>query len=525
MATRRTFFRLRDKYYWPTMLRDIKEYCTSSEPYLLKYFLGPIKPHSLQGNNYILVITDYFSKWIEVIPLTNCTTLSTSKALVERIIFYHGPPKAIITDRGSNVAFELLSALCKALNIKRMKTTAYHPQTNGQTERFNKTVVEMIRKYLENGFERWENILGPFVFAYNNSVNSSTLETPYFLNHGRDPVMPIDQFLRPLPPVIVTPSDYKIQIMKRLHEAFQHVKINLYQAREQKKAQYDKRVKEQKLTVGDKVLLDMRTPLAGISKKLIPRFIGPIRIFKLSNNSAVEIQLDVGKPTQLVHVNRIKPLFESMIWKDEPGVDFLDVRIEKQGKKFVQETADELETFPPPLETNLQSELEQISCEKETPTQNLMRPTHNSSYSKFNDKFNNNFVTFQPDSRDVNLTHTTRASPRFTSSESFKTSCQILKLLCLLTFLIIPFFGRLHALNITFCNCTASQPKGLLKLTSDDCDYQISPLHAIPVYYDVYSTLPKSPVLLAIHVPCGWKGNTPILTSGVDKLQVNQECH
>ncbi|KAK4004258.1 hypothetical protein OUZ56_006000 [Daphnia magna] len=63
-----------------------------------------------------------------------------------------------------------------------------------------------------------------------------------------------------------------------------------------------------------------------------------------------------------------------MIWKDEPGVDFLDVRIENQAEKFVQETADELETFPLPLETNLQSELEQIPCEKETPTQNLRRP-------------------------------------------------------------------------------------------------------------------------------------------------------
>ncbi|KAK4013550.1 hypothetical protein OUZ56_026104 [Daphnia magna] len=121
--------------------------------------------------------------------------------------------------------------------------------------------------------------------------------------------------------------------MKRLHEAFQLVKINISQAREQQKAQYDKRVKEKKINEGDKVLLDMRTPLAGIS---------PFRILKVSNNSTGEIQQDVGKQTQLVHVNRIKPLFESMIWKDEPGVNFLDVRIEKQAEKFVQETADEL---------------------------------------------------------------------------------------------------------------------------------------------------------------------------------------
>ncbi|KZS06385.1 Uncharacterized protein APZ42_030174 [Daphnia magna] len=189
-------------------------------------------------------------------------------------------------------------------------------------------------------------------------------------------VMPIDQFLRPFPPVIVTPSDYKSQIMKSLKEAFQLVKINLFQAREQQKAQYDKRVKEPKFNVGDKVLLDMRTPLAGISEKFTPRFIGPFQILKLSSNNTVEIQQDVRKQTQLVHVNRIKPLFVSMIWKDEPGADFLDVRFEKQAEKFVQETADELKTFPLTLETNLQSELKQIPCEKETPTQNLMRPPH-----------------------------------------------------------------------------------------------------------------------------------------------------
>ena len=187
-----------------------------------------------------------------------------------------------------------------------MKTTAYHPQTNGQTERFNKTVTEMIKKYIENGFEKWEDILGPVAFAYNNSTHSSTSKTPYFLNHGRDPVMPIDQFLLPLPSAIVTPSDYKSQIMRRLHEAFQLVKINLAQAREQQKIQYDKRVKIAEFHVGDKVLLDMRTPIIGVSKKLIPRFVGPYWILKMLNNSTVEIQQCSSKQTQLVHVNKNK---------------------------------------------------------------------------------------------------------------------------------------------------------------------------------------------------------------------------
>ncbi|KZS06433.1 Ena/VASP-like protein [Daphnia magna] len=73
-----------------------------------------------------------------------------------------------------------------------IRTTAYHPQTNGLTERFDKTVAEMLRKYMDQGFPKWDEMLGPLAFAYRNSVHSFTLETPYYLNHGRDPTMAIN---------------------------------------------------------------------------------------------------------------------------------------------------------------------------------------------------------------------------------------------------------------------------------------------------------------------------------------------
>ncbi|XP_057370033.1 uncharacterized protein LOC130691140 [Daphnia carinata] len=179
---------------------------------------------------------------------------------------------------------------------------------------------------MDQGFPKWEEMLGPVAFAYRNSVHSSTLETPYFLNHGRDPTMPIDQFLPAPTTSIITPSDYKSQTMQHLHEAFLLVKDNLAQAREQQRAQYDKRAREYDFKVGDKVLLDVRTPMAGTSKKLIPRFAGPYRVIKVNSNQTVEIQECPGKQTQRVHVNRIKPLYESMIWKEEPTVDHADPR-------------------------------------------------------------------------------------------------------------------------------------------------------------------------------------------------------
>ncbi|KZS04650.1 Uncharacterized protein APZ42_032361 [Daphnia magna] len=201
-AYQRTVLRLQDKYYWLTMLSDVKEYflayepCTPQRRSNLRAFLYPldltskpfellgldfllhINPHCLQRNNHVLVITNYFNKWVKVIALPDQTALTTSQALIEIFILYHGPPKAIVTDRGSNLTSELFSSLCKKLKIKQLKSTAYHPQTNSLTKRFNKTVAEMLWKFKGEGFPKWENMLGPVAFLYRNSVHSSSLETP-----------------------------------------------------------------------------------------------------------------------------------------------------------------------------------------------------------------------------------------------------------------------------------------------------------------------------------------------------------
>lgn len=96
-------------------------------------------------------------------------------------------------------------------------------------------MMEMLRKYTEDGYDDWEEMLGHVAFAYRHSVNSSTQETPYFLNHGRDAVMPIDMFLTPYSKELVTPQDYKSLTMKRLFDAFQLVKQNLETIRQASK--------------------------------------------------------------------------------------------------------------------------------------------------------------------------------------------------------------------------------------------------------------------------------------------------
>ena len=385
LAFLRTYLRIQDKFYWPEMRNEINMYCKDCEtcarqrristktflnPIEITHapfevlgldFLGPIRPHSLQGNNFVLVITDYFTKWVEVVALPNQTALATSKALMERVILYHGPPKKIITDRGTNFTSKLFNHICQALKTKHTTTTAYHPQSKGLTERFNKTVVEMIRKYISDGFENWEEVLGVVASAYGNSVHSSTLETPYFLNYGRDPSMVVDKLLIP-DSTLVTPRDYKSQIMQRLSEGFVLAQRNLVDARNRQKIQYDKKAKDSLYEVGDKVLLDIRIVIPGTSKKVNPLYQGPCRVLKVNSNGTVEIRSYDGGRVQLTHVNRLKLLSESMIWSDEECVEFNDLRKDKpleilasepnlplEGESCSREPDQPLESLPPQL--------------------------------------------------------------------------------------------------------------------------------------------------------------------------------
>ncbi|KAI9550516.1 hypothetical protein GHT06_005392 [Daphnia sinensis] len=384
------------------------------EPFRQEFIVVPeILEECVLGNNHILVITDYFTKWVEVIPLSDQTALSTSKALVDRVILYHGPPRAIVTDRGSNFTSELFSSLCRALQIKQMKTTAYHPQTNGLTERFNKTVVEMLRKYIEQGFSKWEEVLGPVAFAYRNSVHSSTLETPYFLNHGRDPVMPIDQFLRK-PSNIITPSDYKSQLMQRLHEAF------------------------------------------------------------------------------LVHVNRIKPLYESMIWKDEPCVDFQ----ESHNHTVSPALANELET-PRPTEEEypLQEDRDLIDLDAGLPS-----PSEGMETPNLHDEpaLDSSPPPKQPPSTALEpvAPPIPVVAPRPERRPGLRPWSVLRPPNCLDTLFVMSLLALLSptplaAFNATVCDCDGAPNLGFLEFTEEDCSFEAAPTPPVPITYAIYSTLPE----------------------------------
>ena len=109
-------------------------------------FLGPF-PISRKGNKYILVITDQLTKWVEAYAVPDQTSETTTVKLVEEFVARFGALLEIHTDQGRNFQSDMFRAVCKLLGVTQTRTTPYHPVSNGQVERFNRSLLQMIRCY------------------------------------------------------------------------------------------------------------------------------------------------------------------------------------------------------------------------------------------------------------------------------------------------------------------------------------------------------------------------------------------
>lgn len=148
-------------------------------------FLGPF-PASVNNNKYILVITDQFTKWVEAFAVTDQTSETTAKKLVEEFIARFGAPLEIHTDQGRNFQSDLFKAVCKLFGATQTRTTPYHPASNGQVERFNRSLLQMIRCYINRDQTVWDEHLSLLLAAYRSTPYQSTGISPNFMMLGRE---------------------------------------------------------------------------------------------------------------------------------------------------------------------------------------------------------------------------------------------------------------------------------------------------------------------------------------------------
>ena len=140
--------------------------------------LGPL-PRTKHGNRFLLVIADRYSKVTKTVPLRTVTALSVSRAFCDHWAYVYGPPVSLLTDNGPQFTAKFFQAVCAELGIQKVFTTAYHPQTNGQVERYNRTILASLRGYVAARQDDWDDFTSAVTFACNFRVHSSLGMPPF----------------------------------------------------------------------------------------------------------------------------------------------------------------------------------------------------------------------------------------------------------------------------------------------------------------------------------------------------------
>ena len=305
-------------YWWPGMRRDIREWCltcircaTRNVGRQTRPFLTPIPvagpfdrvgmdiiqfPRSKQGNRYALVFVDYLTKWPEVFAISDQSAITVARVFVKEIVCRHGVPGALLSDRGAAFLSKLMLEVCRLMGVKKVNTTAYHPQTDGLVERFNRTLTDMLAKTVEAQGANWDERLPYVLFAYRTSLQQSTLESPFFLLYGRDAQLPLEEVMCPEPtrhPIDL--SDYKMELSSSMAEAWEIARTSIKKAQRRQKQQHDRKARDPKFVIGDRVFVYMPASKSSQAYKFAKPFEGPYRIIAMYDNGA-DVRL-VDRPT------------------------------------------------------------------------------------------------------------------------------------------------------------------------------------------------------------------------------------
>jgi hypothetical protein len=251
-------------------------------------------PKSAKGNSAILVVVDRFSKGAHFIPCTSKETAeSTAQLFLENVWTLHGFPRTTVSDRGKEFNSNFMRRLYELLGIKPQFSTAYHPQTDGQTERINAWLEEFLRCYVDARQSNWEQLLPAAEFAYNQHQSASTGLSPFEVWYGE-----------PLKFSPSIPHDSKIPAAEswaeQLHEVYEEVKASLKISQDNYTFQANKdRLPPPEFKVGDKVWLNRKNiKTQRPTSKLDYRRLGPFSIVEKINSNAYRLKLN---PTMKIH--------------------------------------------------------------------------------------------------------------------------------------------------------------------------------------------------------------------------------
>ena len=288
--------------------------------------MGPL-PVTARGNQYVLVMSDHFTKWVEAVPMANQCTDTVARAFVDQVITRHGIPDRILTDQRRNFESDLMKRVMQLLGVKKVRTSPYHPQTDGQVERFNRTLKGILTSYVNDDHNYWDIHLQLALFAYRTSIHRSSGVSPFKAVYGREAASPLtlidgeNMSTRGL-----LSGNYCDKLEKTLHKVQKHVANNISLAQKRQKEDYDKATKVQstQLKPGDLVWLNSKAIPKGKSHKFHQEWTGPYEVLRQLGRVNYHIKPEVGKAkTKVVHQKRLKRL-ESRSNSELPKINELN---------------------------------------------------------------------------------------------------------------------------------------------------------------------------------------------------------
>jgi hypothetical protein len=265
LGIKKTLSKIRSKYYWPGLQRDVRLYIAGCElcskrksdnvtkcaPMKVVHSGYPLEriatdilgelPLTKKGNKYILVVADYYSKWTESFGMPNMEASTVAKIIVEEVICRIGTPAVIHSDQGRQFESKLFSEMCSLLGIRKTHTTPYHPQSDGMVERFNRTLTTMLSNFVNENHTDWDEHLPYVMMAYRSTIHETTGFSPNSLMLGREVCTPLDimydvpSAIKPMPQ-----NEWVWQLRERLENAHQIVRTNTQQAMIRQKHYHDK---------------------------------------------------------------------------------------------------------------------------------------------------------------------------------------------------------------------------------------------------------------------------------------------
>ena len=356
------YSRVRETFFWNKLGVDCKKYargcamCNSRKaprPYhqgkmVIKETVGPWEnvsydllsgfKTSKSGNTLCLVVMCEFTKGVEVIPLKDAETETIARALVNEVFYRHGIPRRLHSDRGSNMNISnIMKNVCELLGISRSLTTAGHPEGNGLVERFNRFLIQGLYCLMNRKEDDWDVQIPALLFAYRTAIHPTTGETPFFLMHGRDAVVPGDLLISKIKEGKESHQRYARQIYLELHQAMKDANDHMVEVRKKQKKYYDDyhKKKDVEFSTGeiepaDLVVIYYQEPhVVGESTKFRSKWSIPFRVVrKMENGVNYEVQ-SLRDPSlrKVVHVSRIRKFHPWTPYMDNPLPDHVDISL------------------------------------------------------------------------------------------------------------------------------------------------------------------------------------------------------